>query len=437
MFERFTEKARRVIFFARYEASAFGSHEIAPEHLLLGFLRENARTANQYFQSPTAPESIRSKLTELLPRGEKIATSVDIPLSQDARRVLAHAIEMSAQSGHKEVVPAHLLIGLLRLENSPAANILREHGVTVEVLSEKLKQAEPTAKREPAAPPPPSIIGDAGRDLTALATEGALPPLIGRERELQTIIQVLGLRSGNNPVLTGDPGVGKTAIVEGLAQRIADQQAPEFLRQKRILALAPERFGAFPGTRHQFELRFSAFIQELAQQGDIILFIDGLFEPVVPAASPFSSVLGRLLTALSFSQCIATGTPAGYEAALQRDPAIERHFRAIASAPPNENEAMQILARLKNEFEQYHGVVYDPMAIEAAVRASTQFMPRFPLPGKAADLLDEAGARAKICLENSPGNVSLTTVTGADIETIVAEMTGISLEAIRQRLGKK
>ena len=437
MFERFTEKARRVIFFARYEASAFGSHEITPELLLLGFLRENASTANQYFPSPTAPESIRSKLTEQLPRGEKIATSVDIPLSQDARRVLAHAIEMSAQSGHKEVVPAHLLIGLLRLENSLAATVLREHGVTVEMLSEKLKQAEPSAKSEPTVPPP-SIIDDAGRELTALAAEGALPPLIGRERELQTIMQVLGRRSGNNPVLIGDPGVGKTAIVEGLAQRVADHRAPEFLHEKRILALAPERFGAFAGTRHQFELRFSAFIEEIARQGDLILFIDGLFEPVTPTASPFSAVLGGLVMALSFSQCIATGTPAGYEAALKRDPVIERHFRAIAIAPPAESEAVQILARLKEEFEQYHAVVYDTSAVETAVRASVQFMPRFPLPGKASDLLDEAGARVKLRMEKqTPADVSMKTVSGADIETIVAEMTGISIETIRQRLAKK
>ena len=438
MFERFTEKARRVIFFARYEASAFGSHEIAPEHLLLGFLRENASTANQYFGSPTAPESIRSRLTEQLPRGEKVSTSVDLPLSKDSHRVLAHAIQASDHLGQKEVAPAHLLIGLLRLETSLAAIVLREHEVTVEMLSEKLKQAETTAKREPAAPPPPSIIGDACRDLTASAADGALPPLIGRERELQTIMQVLGRRGGNNPVLVGEPGVGKTAIVEGLAQRIADQRAPEFLHEKRLLALTPERFGAFPGNRRQFELRFSAFIDEIAEQSDIILFIDGLFEPVAPTAGPFSAELGRLLAALSFSQCIVTGTRAGYEAAVMRDPVIERHFRAIPIAPPDENETLQILAQLKKEFEQYHGVVYDNTAIETAVRASTQFMPRRPLPGIAADLLDEAGSRVKLRLEKQkPADVSLTTVTGADIETVVAEMTGFSIDAIRQRLGKK
>jgi ATP-dependent Clp protease ATP-binding subunit ClpC len=437
MFERFTEKARRVIFFARYEASAFGSQEITPEHLLLGFLRENASTANQYFRSPAAPESIRSKLAEQLPRGEKIATSVDIPLSQDARRVLAHAIEMSAQSGHKEVVPAHLLIGLLRLETGLAATILREHGVTVETLSESLKQAAPTGKSKPTVPPP-SIIGDACHDLTALAAENALPALIGRERELQTIMQVLGRRSGNNPVLIGEPGVGKTAIVLGLAQRIAGQNAPEFLREKRILSLLLDRFGAFPGTRHQFELRFSAFIEELAREGDIILFIDGLFDPVAPTASPFSAVLGQLLPVLPFNQCIATGTPAGYEAASKRDPAIERHFRAITIAPPDESETLQILARLKNEFERYHGVVYEPTTIEIAVRACVQFMPRFPLPGNAAGLLDEAGARVKLRLEKQrPADVSLRTVTTADIEAIVVEMTGISIETIRQRLAKK
>jgi len=437
MFERFTEKARRVIFFARYEASAFGSREITPEHLLLGFLRENASTANKYFRSPTADESMRSKLMEQLPRGEKIPTSVDIPLNQDARRVLAHAIESSDQLGHKDVAPVHLLIGLLRLEKSLAASVLREHDVTVEMLSETFKQAEPPVKSEPVVSPAPSIIRDACRDLTALAADGALLPLIGRERELQTIMQVLGRRSGNNPVLIGEPGVGKTAIVEGLAQRIADHRAPEFLHEKRLLALTPERFGAFPGNRRQFEPRFSAFIDEIAEQSDIILFIDGLFEPVDPKASPFSAELGRLLAALSFSQCIVTGTKAGYEAAVMRDPVIERHFRAIPIAPPDEADTIQILAQLKKEFEQYHGIVYETTAIEAAVRASVQFMSRFPSPGKAVDVLDEAGARAKLRAERQkPGDVSLI-VTGADIETLVAEMTGQSVEAIRQRLGKK
>jgi len=438
MFERFTEKARRVIFFARYEASTFGSREIAPEHLLLGFLRENASTASQYFRSPKAPESIRSQLEAQVTHREKISTSVDLPLSKDSHRVLAHAIEASANLGQKEVAPAHLLIGLLRLEKGLAATVLREHEVTIEMLSGKLKQAQPTAKSEPAVSPAPSIIGDACRDLTALAAEAALPPLIGRERELQTIMQVLGRRSGNNPVLIGEPGVGKTAIVEALAQRIADRQAPEFLHQKRVLALAPDRFVAFPGNRRQFELRFSAFIDEIAEQSDIILFVDGLFEPVAPTASPFSAVLSRLLAALSFSQCIATGTPAGYEAAVKRDPVIERHFRAIPIPPTDEADSIQILAQLKKEFEQYHGIVYDTTAIETAVRASVQFMPRFVLPGKATDLLDEAGARAKLRLEKQkPGDVSLKTVTGADIETLVAEMTGLSVDAIRQRLGKK
>ena len=250
-------------------------------------------------------------------------------------------------------------------------------------------------------------------------------------------MQVLGRRSGNNPLLIGEPGVGKTAIVEGLAQRIADHRIPEFLQEKRILALAPDRLVDSTTNRRNFEHRFAELIAEVAQNLDLILFIDGLFDPATPASSPFRGLLGRLLAPLSVSQCIATGTPAGFRAAVERDPVVERHFRAIEIAPPNEQDTILILARLKRELEQYHGVVYDASAIETAVRASVQFMPRLPLPGKATDLLDEVGARIKLRLEKQKHEgVLQTTVIGADIEELVSEMTGISVEAIHQHLAK-
>ena len=347
MFEHFTEKARRVIFFARHEASTFGSREITAEHLLLGLLRENLSVANQYFHSPGAPESIRKRLEEQLPRGEKLPTSADLPLSVDARRVLAHAIEASIRLKHKDVTPAHLLMGLVQLENSLAARVLRDHEVTIPEITEKMPKAEFTPQSETLVTASAgSVIAETCRDLTAAAEQAAFPPLIGREYELQTLMQVLGRRSGNNPVLVGEPGVGKTTIVEALAQRIADHRVPEFLREKRILALAPGQFADSPDHRREFERRFRELVAETAQNLDLILFIDGLFDSSSRPASPFAPVLGRLLAALSFSQCIATGTPAGFKAAIERDPVIERHFRAIPIAPPGENDTIRILAGL-------------------------------------------------------------------------------------------
>jgi ATP-dependent Clp protease ATP-binding subunit ClpC len=239
MFERYTEEARRVIFMARYEASQVGSHEITAEHLLLGWMRESARIGAQNFLSPPAMDSIRKQIEAQSARGEKIATSVDIPLNLESKRALAYAAEECQRLGHQHIGTDHLLMGLLREEKSLAADLLRQNGLTIANLREKL-QRPPITATVSFEPQQRSVMAETCRDLTAAATESAFPPLIGRERELENIIQVLGRRTGNNPVLVGEPGVGKTAIVEGLAQRIADDNVPEFLLATRILALAPQ-----------------------------------------------------------------------------------------------------------------------------------------------------------------------------------------------------
>jgi ATP-dependent Clp protease ATP-binding subunit ClpC len=279
--------------------------------------------------------------------------------------------------------------------------------------------------------------------LTTTATRGAFPRLIGRERELENIIQVLGRRHGNNPVLVGESGVGKTAIVEGLAQRIVDGKVPEFLGPTQIFALDPQTFVDSPKTRREFQQKFAALIAEIADQSNLILFVDGLFDPAARAGSPFGDVLGPLLAALSFRQCIATGTPAGYREAVQRDPVVERYFRAVEIVPPGEKDAIQILHAVQEQYEEFHGVTYDAAAVETAVLASVQFMPRRHLPEKAIDLLDEAGSRVK--LRTEPGaskkykldDASPKVVAKEDIEELVSERTGLPVEQVRQRLKKK
>jgi len=486
MFDRFTEEARRVIFFARHEASEFGSREITAEHLLLGFMRVNSLCAAQLLGSVATQISIRRQIEARSPRGEKVSTSVDLPLNHESKRALAYGAEESQRLGHQHIGPEHLLMGLLREEKSLAADLLRQHGLAIANLREKLQHA-PIAATLSISREETSVIAETCRDLTTAAAEIAFPPLIGRERELENIIQVLGRRNGNNPVLIGETGVGKTAIVEGLAQRIADDNVPEFLRATRILAMEPQSFVDSPGARREFQQKFAALIAEIADQSDLILYIDGLFEPVTRAGSPFADVLGPLLAVLSFRQCIATGTPAGFREAVHRDPVVERYFRAVEIVPPGEKDAIQILHAVKHQYETFHEVTYDAAAVEAAVFASVQFMPRRHLPEKAIDLLDEAGSRVKLRAEPDEivecrkrlrsfakqEEAALAShefekagpyaenarqereklrllrekyrlddslprvVTKADIEELVSERTGLLVEDVRQRLQKK
>jgi ATP-dependent Clp protease ATP-binding subunit ClpC len=486
MFEKYTEEARRVIFMARYEASQVGSHEITAEHLLLGWMRESARIGAQNFLSPAAMDSIRTQIEAQFPRAEKLSTSVDLPLNREAKRVLAYGAEESQRLGHQDIGIHHLLLGLLREEKTLAADLLRQQGLTIAKARETL-QHTPVAPAPAISREPMSVVLETCRDLTAAATEIAFPPLIGREREMESLIQVLGRRNGNNPVLIGEPGVGKTAIVEGLAQRIADEKVPEFLMAVRILALEPQTFADSPKARREFQQKFAELIEEIEDQSNLILFIDGLFDLTTRTGGKFGDVLGPLLAALSFRQCIATGTPGGFYEAVQRDPVVERYFRAVDIAPPGEKDAIQILGAIKEQYEKFHEVIYDATAVETAVLASVQFIPRRPLPEKAIDLLDEAGSRVK--LRTAPGEIaecqkrirSITrqlnaalashdsaksrsyhdeehqereklrllrekyklddaspkVVTKDDIEALVAERTGLPVEQVRQRLKKK
>src|SRR6059036_1011324 len=236
MFERYTEKARRVIFFARYEASQFGSPYIESEHLLLGLLREDKALTNRFLRSHSSVDSIRKQIEGHVQIREKVSTSVDLPLSHECKRVLAYAAEEAERLSHKHIGTEHLLLGLLREEKCFAAEILHERGLRLSSIREELarssqEKAQPQRQRES------SLLSEFSRDLTQDAMDSQLDPLVGREGELERVVQILCRRTKNNPVLIGEPGVGKTAIVEGLAQRIADGEVPSFLADKRILAL--------------------------------------------------------------------------------------------------------------------------------------------------------------------------------------------------------
>jgi ATP-dependent Clp protease ATP-binding subunit ClpC len=401
MFERYTEKARRVIFFARYEASQFGSPYIETEHLLLGLLREDKALTNRFLRQHSSVESIRKQIEGHTTIREKVSTSVDLPLSNECKRVLAFAAEEAERLSHKHIGTEHLLLGLLREEKCFAAEILHERGLRLPSIREELArtsqekvQAQPQRQNRES-----SLLAEFSRDLTQAAMENQLDPLVGRDGELDRSIQILCRRTKNNPVLIGEPGVGKTAIVEGLAQKIADGDVPSFLADKRILALDLSLIVAGTKYRGQFEERLKTIMKELMESQNCIIFIDELHTLVGAGSAEGSLDAANILKpALSRGeiQCIGATTPAEYRKSIEKDRSLERRFQAVKVPPPNEETAIQILAGVKERYEKFHAVTYTDEAVELAVRHSNRYIPDRFLPDKAIDLIDEAGARVKL-----------------------------------------
>src|ERR1700719_3510082 len=301
MFERYTEKARRVIFFARYEASQYGSPYIETEHLLLGLLREDKALANRFLRSHGSIESIRKEIEARITVRERISTSVEVPLSQECKRILNFAAEEAERLGHKHVGTEHLLLGVLREEKSFGAEIWIERALRLSTVREELARA--AGEKVPVnRPKEASLLAEFSRDLTQAAIEGQLDPLVGRDRELERAIQILCRRTKNNPVLIGEPGVGNTAIVEGLARRIVSGDVPESLKNKRIIAMDIGAMVAGAKFRGEFEDRLKAFLKEVTDsQGEIVLFIDelhtivgaGAAEGAVDASNLLKPMLAR------------------------------------------------------------------------------------------------------------------------------------------------
>jgi len=408
MFERYTEKARRVIFFARYEASQFGSPYIETEHLLLGLLREDKTLANRFLRSHAAIESIRKQIEAHTTVREKVSTSVDLPLSHECKRVLAYGAEEAERLSHKHIGTEHLLLGLLREEKSFAAEILHERGLRLSAVREEIARTA-SEKTSASRPKESSLLAEFSRDLTQAAVDGMLDPLIGRDSELDRVVQILCRRTKNNPVLIGEPGVGKTAIVEGLAQRIADGDVPSFLSDKRILALDLSLIVAGTKYRGQFEERLKTIMKELMENQNAIIFIDELHTLVGAGSAEGSLDAANILKpALSRGeiQCIGATTPAEYRKSIEKDRSLERRFQAVKVPPPNETDAIRILFGIKERYEKFHAVAYTDEAIEASVYTSTRFIPDRFLPDKAIDLIDEAGARVKLRQTTLPTEVA-------------------------------
>ena len=403
MFERYTEKARRVIFFARYEASQFGSPYIETEHLLLGLLREDKALTNRFLRSHASVESIRKQIEGHTTIREKVSTSVDLPLSNECKRVLAYAAEEAERLSHKHIGTEHLLLGLLREEKCFAAEILTERGLRLPAIREELQRT--TQEKAPAQASgkgqrgEQSMLAEFSRDLTQSAMDQQLDPLVGRDNEVDRVIQILCRRTKNNPVLIGEPGVGKTAIVEGLAQKIADGEVPSFLADKRVLALDLSLIVAGTKYRGQFEERLKTIMKELMENQNSIVFIDELHTLVGAGSAEGSLDAANILKpALSRGeiQCIGATTPAEYRKSIEKDRSLERRFQAVKVPPPNEEDAIKIIMGIKDKYEKFHAVSYTDDAINFSVSHSSRYIPDRFLPDKAIDLIDEAGARVKL-----------------------------------------
>jgi ATP-dependent Clp protease ATP-binding subunit ClpC len=399
MFEKYNEKARRALFFARYEASKLGSRVIESEHILLGILREGEETVTEIFRRfQVKPEDIRREIEGERVFVERISSTAELPLSEESKKILAYASHEAESMLHATVGSEHLLIGILRVEGCTAMRILAQHGFDVytvreEVLSiAKEREASQQKKELP-------FLSEYGRDLTSLAAEGSFDPLIGREDEVDRIIQILSRRTKNNPILLGEPGVGKTAIVEGLAERIIEGKVPIFLANKRIVALDLSLIVAGTKYRGQFEERLKGILKELKESKELIVFIDEIHSLIGAGSAEGSLDAANILKpALSRGEisCIGATTLKEYRKYIEKDRSLLRRFQAIQVNPPTPEQTQEILEGVKDRYESFHKVRYRPDALRTAIYQSSRYITDRHLPDKAIDVIDEAGARVKL-----------------------------------------
>ena len=434
MYDRFAEKARKAIAFAREEAIRLDHDYIGTEHILLGIMREGNGVAVAVLENMNVDlVKLRQEVEKMVSTSGGTLTLGKIEFSLTAKKVLELAQEEAQNLGHNYIDTEHLLLGLIREGEGISARVLSSAGVTLgrarEVTMALLGGAAPsfapgTSKTKTTA------LDTFGRDLTALAREGKLDPVIGREDEIERVIQVLSRRTKNNPVLIGEPGVGKTAIVEGLAQNIVAGNVPEPLLNRRVVTLDLGAIVAGTKYRGEFEERLKAVMNEIRHAShSIILFIDEL-HTLVGAGSAEGAIdaSNMLKPALSRGelQCIGATTLEEYRKYIEKDGAIERRFQQIIVDPPNAEETFEILKGLQSRYEKHHKVKYTDEAIREAVTLSDRYISGRYLPDKAIDVIDEAGARARLKMTVVPVNLK-------DAEKQIDEVTRDKENAIRMQ----
>ncbi|MBM3243831.1 MAG: ATP-dependent Clp protease ATP-binding subunit [Candidatus Omnitrophica bacterium] len=407
MFNRFTERARKVIILAKEEARRFNHDYIGTEHILLGLIREGEGVASTVLQKlGLSLENIRIEIEKLVQPGPTTQIIGDIPFTPRAKKALELAAEEARSLGHNYIGTEHLLLGLIREGEGISSQVLLNLGLelnavrneVMELLGSALPGGQGVMGGQQSKTKTPAL--DAfGRDLTTLAKENKLDPVIDRTQEIERVIQILSRRTKNNPVLLGEAGVGKTAIVEGLAQAIIAGNVPETLRGKRLITLDLALMVAGTKYRGQFEERIKAVMEEIKRSQDIIIFIDELHTLVGAGAAEGAIDASNILKpALSRGemQCIGATTMDEYRKYIEKDAALERRFQTIMVEPPSVDQTIEILKGLRDKYEAHHRVTFKDEALEAAAKLSDRYISGRFLPDKAIDLIDEAGSRARL-----------------------------------------
>ncbi len=446
MFERFTDRARKVMALANQEAQRFNHEYIGTEHILLGLVKEGSGVGATVLKNLDVDiKKLRLEVEKLVKSGPDMVTMGKLPHTPRAKKVIEFAIEEARSLNHNYVGTEHLLLGLLRETEGIAAQVMMNLGLRLEdvrqevlnLLGAGVDTNEPTGLDMKMGGPAAAMGGKPksktpaldsfGRDLTQLAIDGELDPVIGRKREIERLIQILCRRTKNNPVLLGEAGVGKTAIVEGLAQQIINKQVPEILKDKRIVVLDLAMMVAGTKYRGQFEERIKAVINEVRRAKSVVLFIDELHTLVgaggAEGAIDASNVLKPAL-ARGEVQCIGATTLDEYRKHIEKDGALERRFQTIIVEPPSKDETVDILRGLQDRYEAHHRVRFTDEALFQAVEMSTRYITGRCLPDKAIDVVDEAGARVRLKNMAPPPNL-------AELEKKIENLQREKDEAVR------
>jgi ATP-dependent Clp protease ATP-binding subunit ClpC len=404
MFERFTEKAIKVIMLAQEEARRLGHNFVGTEQILLGLIGEGTGVAAKVLKSMGVNlKDARIEVEKIIGRGSGFV-AVEIPFTPRAKRVLELSLEEARQLGHNYIGTEHLLLGLIREGEGVAARVLENLGVDLSKVRTQVirmlgETAEVGAGGSSGGRTKTPTLDEFGVNLTQSAMDGKLDPVVGRHKEVERVIQILGRRTKNNPVLIGEPGVGKTAIAEGLAQRIANQDVPDILEEKRVMTLDVGLLVAGTKYRGEFEERLKKIMDEIRSAGNVILVIDevhtligaGAAEGAIDAANILKPALAR-----GELQCIGATTLDEYRKHIERDAALERRFQPVMVGEPSVEEAIEILQGLRERYEQHHKLIISDEALEAAATLSDRYISDRFLPDKAIDLIDEAGSRVRL-----------------------------------------